>query len=113
MTEHKLFKCSVCDIEIRVRPIVKSIIKDLSDRSQYWIDQECPNSNDHYKILRARELKKIPIETKQKVLDLFHTGKCIGEIKEIVHLETMDVGEIISENIDSVKFLRTEAKRDG
>lgn len=103
--------CSVCGVEVEVRKMVRSIVRDFPDRCQYWVDMECPNNERHYRILRDRHLKSIPLEVKQRVLDLFHAGKSIGEIKDLVGLDTLDVGEIISMNIEPAYLvLRKEAK---
>lgn len=52
----------------------------------------------------------VPIETRQQILDLMHEGKSLGEVKAIVGLKTVVIGEIIVRNMDNVNFLRREAK---
>ena len=57
-----------------------------------------------------RDIAAVPKEIKQKVLDLIWSGKNIGEIKKIVNLDTLVVGGIITENIESAYYLRKEVK---
>jgi hypothetical protein len=105
------FVCSVCGVEVKVSRIVLSIARDFPDRLQFWVDSECVNNNEHYRIGRDKHLRGIPLETKQKILDLFHGGKNIGEVKEIVGLDTLDVAEILRENLEpAYMVLRKEAK---
>ncbi len=49
-------------------------------------------------------------EEKQRVLDLAHDGKTIGEINKIMGFDTIITGEIIVSNLDSYKYLRKEIK---
>ena len=57
-----------------------------------------------------KNLKEIPKETKQKILDLLWSGKSVGEICELVNLNTLYVSGVIVENIDSVSYLRKDVK---
>jgi len=50
-------------------------------------------------------------EQRQQILDLLHEGKTIGEVDEIMGLETIVTGQIICDNIDNHSFLRTEVKQ--
>lgn len=54
------------------------------------------------------QIAEISLETKQKILDLMHEGKTLGEVCKITGLETIIVGNIIVKNINDVKFLRKE-----
>ena len=104
--------CSVCNIEVYPKQIVKDIVRDFAnkqDRCQYWIDQECPHADNHFKILRQRKIKNIPLVDRQKVLDLFRSGKSIGEINIIMGFESDITVEIISMNITDIKMLRVDA----
>lgn len=56
--------------------------------------------------------KLVPIETKQKILDLLHEGKKVGEAIEGAGLDDHDVGfEIIAQQIEHHTFntMRTKA----
>lgn len=103
-------KCPICQKEYKMRKIVEEIIKDFPEKKDKWIEMECPNSNMHFKILRDREIANIPKETKQKVLDLIHEGKTVGDVCKILNLETMIVAEIIIQNIGTVSYLKTEVE---
>lgn len=103
-------KCPICQKEYKMEKIVENIIKDFPDKTDKWIEMKCPNNSRHFKILRERALAKMPKETKQKVLDLMHEGKTVGDVGKILNLETMMVGEIILENTKTYSFLRTEVE---
>ena len=103
-------KCPICQKEYKTRKIVDDIIKDFPDRADKWIEMECPNNSMHFKILREKKIDKLPKETKQKVLDLMHEGKSVGDVGKILNLDTMIVAEIIIQNIGTVSYLKTEAK---
>lgn len=47
---------------------------------------------------------------KMITIDLFRSGKTIGEINTLMGFETMMTAEIISMNIEDVPILRMEAK---
>jgi hypothetical protein len=51
----------------------------------------------------------VPKETKQKLLDLLHEGKTIGEATRECELDLQVSGEIIMQNIGKYEFLRKEA----
>lgn len=53
---------------------------------------------------------KVPIETKQKLLDLLREGKTVGEARDAVGLDLQIVGEIIMQNIESCHWLSNTAK---
>lgn len=57
------------------------------------------------------QVKQVPQETKQKMLDLFRQGKTIGEAREICGLDLHVAAEIIRENIEtkSFSYLRVDA----
>ena len=57
----------------------------------------------------AAEVAALPLETKQRVLDLLHEGKNIGETREAVGLSLDAVCEIINENIHSASWLGATA----
>lgn len=102
--------CPICKKEYNTRKIVESIIKDFPKEKNNWIKMECPNNDNHFKILRKKEMDKLPREIKQKVLDLMHEGKTVGEVKKILELDTMIVAEIISNNLGTISYLKKEIK---
>lgn len=55
------------------------------------------------------QVAAVPIEVKQKLLDLLNEGKTVGEARNAVNLELIVVGEIIMQNMTEYHFLRTEA----
>lgn len=63
-----------------------------------------------YKDQLKKKIADVPIETKQKILDMLRKGSSIGEIKDAVNLETLVVCGVINENIETASYLRTEAK---
>lgn len=101
--------CPVCQQKYKMEKIVVSIINDFPDRKDFWMEMKCPDAPNHFKILRQREVATIPIETKQKVLDLMHAGKSIGEICDELDLKLDITCEIITQNIQKFSILRTEA----
>jgi cell division protein FtsX len=102
--------CSVCEKNFLIEKIWMDIANDFPDRKQDHIDLKCPNFMEHIKIQRQKEVAKIPIETKQKVLDLFRSGLKIGEIEKQLNLSLDATCEIITQNIEAFHYLRTEAK---
>ena len=105
--------CSVCNVPIRVTPMLKELIHDWPEQkesNQRYIDSECPKYLEHYKIILRRQVMALPLAKRQEVLDLFRSGKTIGEINILMGFETMMTAEIISMNIEDVQILRTEAK---
>lgn len=57
-----------------------------------------------------RAAAKVPQEQRQRVLDRLREGLSVGEVAEAESLELMTVSEIIVQNIETVGFLRVEAK---
>jgi len=103
-------KCPICQTEYKTVKIMDEIIKDFPDRKDKLIEMECPNNDNHFKILRDREMAKISKDTKQKVLDLMHKGETIGEVGKILSLDTQLVVEIISQNLGTISYLRTKVE---
>lgn len=62
-----------------------------------------------YKQKLQEKVALIPIETKQRFIDIIHSGKTIGEAEREVGIGSPEGGEILLQNIGSHKFLRTEA----
>lgn len=52
----------------------------------------------------------VPLETKQKILDLLHEGKNVGQVCEAVKLELLIVGQIILTNIEHLGYDRLREK---
>ena len=100
--------CPICQKKFSTEKMVDEIIKDFPEDKDKWIGMKCPNNNNHFKILREREIEKIPKEDKQKILDLMHKGKSVGEVCKIMKLETMIVAEIISQNLGTISYLKRE-----
>jgi hypothetical protein len=103
------YECSVCKKEIAIRDIIKKVIKDFPEDKQKMIDWECPNADEHYKIIRRREVMALPQEKRQETLDLFKKGNSIGEVCKLQNLSSDVVCEIITMNIQAVSYLREEA----
>lgn len=103
-------KCPICQKEYKMEKIVEDIIKDFPEKKNKWIAMKCPNNSMHFKILRDREIAKLPKETKQKVLDLMHEGKTVGDVGKILNLDTMIVAHIIIQNTGTVSYLKTEVE---
>ena len=76
---------------------------------QFGIECSCGKRPETYEEKLNKQIAAVPLEIKQKILDLAHKGKTIGEIKEAVQLETMVVSGIIVENIKSIAFLNQKA----
>ena len=91
-------ECSVCGRKYKIWDFL--IGKDVF----------CPDAGDHAKIIREHKISKIPIKTKQKMLDLLHKGKTIGQCQKILKLDLDEACGIIDENIGTYKYLRKEAK---
>lgn len=101
--------CPICQKEYETDKRTEIIIKDFPEKKKFWIEMQCPNSTSHFKILREREIAKILKEVKQKILDLFHGGKTIGDISKELNLDSMIVAEIIDQNIQTISILRRES----
>jgi hypothetical protein len=101
--------CPICQKEYNLDKLTESIIKDFPDKKEFWIKSSCPDAPNHFLILRKREVALVPKETKQKVLDLMHEGKTIGEICAELNLKLDITCEIINQNIQKFSILRTEA----
>lgn len=100
--------CPICQKKYISRKIVDDIIKDFPDDKSTWITMECPNNENHGRILLEREIEKLPKETKQEVLDLMHQGKSVGDVCKMLKLDTMIVAEIICQNIGTIRYLKRE-----
>lgn len=100
--------CPVCQKEYYLDKFTERIIKDFPDRKEFWVESSCPESSNHFLIVRKREVASLPRETKQKVLDLVHEGKTIGEVRKELNLELMVVCEIINQNIKEIHYLSRE-----
>lgn len=57
-----------------------------------------------------RAAAKLPKEQRQRILDSIREGLSVGEVAEAESLELMTVCEIMVQNIETVGFLRIEAK---
>jgi len=56
------------------------------------------------------DVANIPVETKQKVLDLLRNGMKVGDIRKELNLDLMDTAEIITQNIGCYHYLKTVAE---
>ena len=63
---------------------------------------------EEFKAKLRKEALSIPKEKRQQILDMFRSGKTIGEIKEEMHLDTMVTSEIIFMNIQDIKILNAK-----
>ena len=54
---------------------------------------------------RAKKIAAIPVETKQRILDLWHQSKCIGEISADTGIENVDVLGVLAENERCYRFV--------
>ncbi len=90
--------------------IVEEIIKDLPERTNSWVEMQCPNAPNHYKILLDRKISALPKESKQKILDLFHDGKNIGDVGKELGVDTDVIAGVLLQNFDTIHILRTEAR---
>lgn len=97
--------CSICEKDF----MIKELWLEIAEGRKEFIEMQCPTHLDHPKILRQREVKKVPQEKKQKVLDLLRSGKNIGEIRKELDLSLDVTCEIISMNIENIPILRKEA----
>ena len=89
--------------------------------NKMWLDEEperiknhkklfCPNSNEHYKIIREKKFNSLPKEKRQEILDLIREGLTIGEVRKKVNLDLDTVCIVITKNIESAHYLRSETK---
>ncbi|HOW51784.1 MAG TPA: hypothetical protein PLV42_07050 [bacterium] len=63
-----------------------------------------------YKQRLRADIRKVPLATKQQILDLGHAGKTIGEIAAVVNLDSMVIATIFCDQTDKVHILRREAR---
>jgi hypothetical protein len=101
--------CSICEKDFFIHKTWLDIANDFPERKQEYLEMQCPENKTHLKILREKEVKKVPIETKQKVLDLLRAGKNIGTIRAELNLSLDVTCEIITQNIEEIPILRKEA----
>ena len=100
--------CPICQKKFSTEKMVDEIIKDFPESKDRWIEMKCPNYNNHFKILRTREIAKLSVETKQEILDLMHQGKTVGDVSQMLKLDSMIVAEIICQNISTIRYLKRE-----
>ena len=100
--------CPICQREFSTEKMVDEIIKDFPENKDKWIEMKCPSHDNHFKILREREIAKLSIETKQRILDLMHGGKTVGDVSQMLKLDSMIVAEIICQNIGTIRYLKKE-----
>lgn len=101
--------CPVCGKKYQSKQIVEDIIKDFPEKKEKWLELECPDAPKHYQILLEKKIENLSQKTKQKILDLIWDGKNIGEIKEILNLDTMIIATVIQKNIKNISYLRRDA----
>ncbi len=65
---------------------------------------------ENYKERCERKAKAVPLEIKQKLLDLLREGKTVGEAGELCGLEFEEYSQIVYENISEVNFLNSKAE---
>ena len=72
----------------------------------------CGRKPESYESVLKKKVKAVSITDKQKILDLLHEGKTIGEVeRNFPELDLMVVCGVITENIGSYgKYLRKEPK---
>jgi len=102
--------CPICGKKYQSKQIVEDIIKDFPEKEKKWLELQCPDADKHYKILLDKQVSELPKKTKQKIIDLLFEGKNIGEIEEILDLDTMIVATVINNNIQKVSYLRRIVK---
>jgi transposase-like protein len=101
--------CSVCEKDFKIEKIWLEIAEEIPKSKQMHIDYRCPNYNNHIRIQRQKEVSQVPKEVRQKVLDLFRSGKTIGQTREELNLSLDVTCEIILQNIEDIPILRSEA----
>lgn len=118
--KHKTIQvlCPYCEKKYTIEKSLMEIFMDSH--------MKCPGHDNHFFIEKERFMKTVPKDIKQKVLDLFRSSKTIGEIGDTLDIpvpgeeftmlfrvgysKTRVIGNIISENIEHVSYLRSEAK---
>jgi len=62
-----------------------------------------------YREKMQRMAKELSNDIKQKIIDLIHEGKSIGDVKEILKIEeTGIIAEIILGNVGNIQYLKKE-----
>ena len=56
-----------------------------------------------------KQIDNVPLEICQQILDLIHSGKTVGEVCNIVKLDTFTVSGIIVKYIGTISYLKTSA----
>ena len=77
-------------------------------RSFYITYKEQNRKPTYIEDLKQRA-SSVSLHTRQKLLDLLHEGKTLGEVRKELNLDLDVVGQIIMQNLDSLSYLRTEA----
>jgi tetraacyldisaccharide-1-P 4'-kinase len=93
---------------------MKQVIKDFpedTEKNQRYIDMECQNFRDHYSIKNRKDAMKLTQEQRQEILDLFKTGKTIGEVRDQTKQTQEIVCATITMNIETQEYhtLRKES----
>ena len=59
-----------------------------------------------------KKIDDVPTDLQQRILDLMHEGKTIGEVCKEVNLETFIVSGVIVKNIGTVAYLKKKVIDD-
>lgn len=104
------FYCEVCEKDVDIEGYKKNIILDFKKR-QSDIQLFCPNNNKHFKIIRARELAKVPLEKKQEFMNLIKKGMKLGDARQIVDISLDVACDILNNQIESISIINFEVKQ--
>lgn len=63
------------------------------------------NIRENYK----KQAEDLGQSKRQGILDMIKSGKTLGEVRRFFDTELMVVCEVLTQNIETVKFLRSEA----
>lgn len=102
--------CPQCNETYQLHGMWESAIKDFPENKEKIMMLQCPRYLKHHEDIILEKVKNTPIEVKQKLLNLIHAGKTIGEARTECNIELMVACEIINQNLGHYSFLNREAK---
>jgi len=109
----KSFFCPICSTYYKTSKLKSEIIEDETPSyKESKIKFFCPNHDQHFRLIREKEFKAIPLEKKKAFMDLFKTGKCLGDCAKEVGLTSDMAGEILVRQIKPIgNYLDFEVKQ--
>lgn len=88
----------------------KYLIANPTCKAQPVYEGYCSPEHMPYKLRLQYEWEQVPAEKRQEYLDLLHSGKSIGQAREIAGISFEAALEVTNRAIDHYAYLKREAE---